>query len=110
MPPSTLNSLGLLKFSSCSSAGFDPHRGRGQRPLLFSHGQCSWQVPDVVDSVEGSFPGGDGTLNDRKVCHVHSLNTTLLCTNSVSGTVLDPGEAMANQNKHGSCGKMEGNI
>ena len=28
----------------------------------------------------------------------------------MSSTVLGPGEVMANQNKHGSCGKVEGNI
>ena len=45
MAHSTLNSQGVLKASSCSSTGFRLHRGRWQMPLLFSHWQCSWQVP-----------------------------------------------------------------
>ena len=36
---------GLLKVKSYSSMGLSLHRGRWQTPLLFSHWQCSWQVP-----------------------------------------------------------------
>ena len=38
---SALNSLGLLKVSSCSSTGFSLCRGRRQVPLL-SCWQCNW--------------------------------------------------------------------
>ena len=35
----------VLKVISCSDTGFSLCQGRWQMPLLFSHRQCSWQMP-----------------------------------------------------------------
>ena len=35
----------VLKVNSCSGTGFNLCQGRWQMPLVFSHWQCSWQVP-----------------------------------------------------------------
>ena len=34
-----------VEVNSYSSMGFNLHRGRWQVPLLFTHWQCSWEVP-----------------------------------------------------------------
>ena len=47
----------MSKVNSCSSTGFNLHRGRQQMPLLFSHWQCSWQVPTYRWQTPPKTPG-----------------------------------------------------